>query len=443
MKSSDKGLQIQALIQSKGGIVLTPFTNMTKKIRIRCYYNHEWDVAPSNINLGRWCPHCSGRGTRESKAEELEQIIKHKGGVLLTNYISLTKPIRVRCHLGHEWETAASNIKQGAWCHWCSGYNKDYISSLQVIATSKGGQLLSTSYEHAHAKLTWKCSEGHLWDASSNNVQSGKWCPQCNGGVRYTREYISSLAEARGGQLLSQTYNNRDEILQWRCRNGHIWDNSANMIIKGAWCKDCTNDEIIKEAFEQVAKKQGKFLGPRFTKASDKYKWECIMGHVWEATMSNIKGGRWCPSCKQSKGEFECIQALQKLSIPYQRESKFHELGALRFDFTFNYNNVLWFLEFDGIQHFDPDRMSYYDNNFVEARKRDIIKSQFATIKGNLIRIHYSDVKNVEQHLIAAFRLNLKVYYSKPVEYSWLDSEFSNMIITNARYKPMRLIVNA
>ena len=87
--------------------------------------------------------------------------------------------------------------------------------------------------------------------------------------------------------------------------------------------------------------------------------------------------------------------------------------------------------------------MSYYDNNFVEARKRDIIKSQFATIKGNLIRIHYSDVKNVEQHLIAAFRLNLKVYYSKPVEYSWLDSEFSNMIITNARYKPMRLIVNA
>ncbi|WP_146116144.1 zinc-ribbon domain-containing protein [Paenibacillus sp. AR247] len=45
----------------------------------------------------------------------------------------------------------------------------------------KGRECLSDQYKDNKTNLRWKCSEGHEWEASPNNIKSkGHWCPKCS-----------------------------------------------------------------------------------------------------------------------------------------------------------------------------------------------------------------------------------------------------------------------
>ena len=39
--------------------------------------------------------------------------------------------------------------------------------------------MLSTEYQSANKKYRWKCKEGHVWEATWGQVNSGSWCSRC------------------------------------------------------------------------------------------------------------------------------------------------------------------------------------------------------------------------------------------------------------------------
>ena len=53
--------------------------------------------------------------------------------------------------------------------------------TLKALATSRGGKLLSKAYLGDRIKLSWECSEGHVWEAPPNGIKNGTWCPTCAG----------------------------------------------------------------------------------------------------------------------------------------------------------------------------------------------------------------------------------------------------------------------
>ena len=42
------------------------------------------------------------------------------------------------------------------------------------VAFSKNGECLSEMYDNSFSHLSWRCSEGHEWNASFNNVKNNK-----------------------------------------------------------------------------------------------------------------------------------------------------------------------------------------------------------------------------------------------------------------------------
>jgi len=69
------------------------------------------------------------------------------------------------------------------------------ISNIKTFAESKGGQCLSTEYINAKHKLTWCCSNNHIWDSSYDNALK-RWCGIC-GGTRiilktFTKELLTN-----------------------------------------------------------------------------------------------------------------------------------------------------------------------------------------------------------------------------------------------------------
>lgn len=81
-----------------------------------------------------WCPYCSGR--KGNFQEELATICKNHNGELISDYIDAQTHVLVKCNEhNYVWDMLPSNLKKGRWCPICSmGFNEkvvwDYLKNM-------------------------------------------------------------------------------------------------------------------------------------------------------------------------------------------------------------------------------------------------------------------------------------------------------------------------
>ncbi|MBY9006688.1 MAG: helix-turn-helix transcriptional regulator, partial [Candidatus Lokiarchaeota archaeon] len=118
------------------------------------------------INRGQWCPKCgherAGKKQR-LKIEDLEEIIKKRGGRLISKAYGKNQcdPIMVECKMGHKFSIMPKVLKRGDWCNICSlGINEnitrkmfEYIFNVKFpkstpkwLITKKGFQMHFDGY---------------------------------------------------------------------------------------------------------------------------------------------------------------------------------------------------------------------------------------------------------------------------------------------------------
>lgn len=191
-------------------------------------------------------------------------------------------------------------------------YANSPLESMKQLAKYRGGECLSENYVTAHKKLEWKCSEGHFWKATAASVKSGTWCLIC--GIEKTRaarilhtiEEMQQIAKSRGGKCLSTEYKTNKIKLKWECKYGHQWEALSDSVIgQETWCPYCIGrHKNIEYLQELAAKKNGKCLATELKRVDYKVEWQCEKGHIWSASPTNIRKGRWCPLCnKYSKNK--------------------------------------------------------------------------------------------------------------------------------------------
>ena len=181
------------------------------------------------------------------------------------------------------------------------------IDDMHALANQKGGKCLSNFYISAKTKLKWKCKEGHIWEAEPNNIKQGKWCPFCAGKYQ-TIEDMRNIAKYRGGLCLSSVYHSAKTKLEWKCKEGHIWEAVPSNIKQGYWCPFCGKKRAAKkrigsiEELKEIAKNRGGvYISEEYVLNHSKAKWRCKIGHIWQATPANVKRGTWCPLCARKK----------------------------------------------------------------------------------------------------------------------------------------------
>lgn len=94
-----------------------------------------------------------------------------------------TTYIKYECLVdGYIGWSSISNMKKGYGCPKCGDSLKytleDVVYKLKNI--NQNIKILSTEYVNATSKLKCKCLiDGHVWEASWNNLKTGKGCPEC------------------------------------------------------------------------------------------------------------------------------------------------------------------------------------------------------------------------------------------------------------------------
>ena len=173
---------------------------------------------------------------------------------------------------------------------------------LLEIAAGRGGQLLTSHYMGSRVKLSWRCSEGHQWNALPQSVLAGYWCPKCAGLARRRPDRWHSHASSRGGFFLGYDKSSTRSRLRFRCGAGHEWTTTASSAGKGTWCGRCAGCGIgysltIEEMRHIAAAHGGVCLSEAYVNNRTRLRWRCAEGHEWSALPAAVKRGQWCKRC--------------------------------------------------------------------------------------------------------------------------------------------------
>ncbi|MEE9378599.1 MAG: hypothetical protein V3V33_11270, partial [Candidatus Lokiarchaeia archaeon] len=197
-------IEMQKLANKKDGKCLSEeYKNIHTKLTWKCKEGHIWKALPSNIKKGHWCPSCAiKRITNAQKLtiKEMQKLAEEKGGKCLSDhYVNARTKLIWQCKEGHVWKAKADHIKNGHWCPKCAGVEKLTLNDMHELARKKEGKCLSEEYINAQTKIIWQCKEGHIWKATPNKIQSGRWCPLCSEGLseRICRRYFEHIFNAK------------------------------------------------------------------------------------------------------------------------------------------------------------------------------------------------------------------------------------------------------
>ena len=223
------------------------------------------------------------------------------------------------CEKGHQWHSTYTNIQSGHWCPKCAILKSKAprtvsLSDAELLAKKHNGRCLSSEYVNSNDLLLWECEYGHQWTASYSTIKSGRWCKICAGKEIMTIEIMQNIAKERNGKCLSNKYINANQKLKWQCEFGHVWEARASHVKAGSWCPECSKPIITLEKVKALAKeKNGRCLSLSYENSHKKLKWECSVGHIWEASYANIYSGKWCPKCNSFQGERLCRIAFESI----------------------------------------------------------------------------------------------------------------------------------
>lgn len=252
------------------------------------------------------------------------------------------------------------------------------IETVRAIAASRGGVLVSKVYMGTKPLHTWRCSEGHEWQATLSNIEHNKrWCPVCaRGRIQQANERkklsISILQEAaaqKGGLCLSTEYVHRKIKYDWRCAEGHEWTATANDVLGGCWCPICANESRKEknrgvyciEFLRQFAhKKEGDCLSTQYIKAQTRYLWKCNKNHEWFNNADNVVNkDQWCPSCANvgpSRGQLDLYRFVKSIAPDAELEKHgilgryFIDIWVPSHKLAIEYDGLYWHSEASGIK---------------------------------------------------------------------------------------------
>jgi hypothetical protein len=354
---------------------------------------------------------------------DMRETAAERGGDCLSIvYLNAKAKLTWQCSKGHVWEATPNGIRNGRWCPICGVKKRGDalrldIQNAKAIADGRGGLCISTEYVDAHAKLTWQCAEGHIWNASYSNTKKGHWCPVCSyeyrGDLhRKTIDDIRAIAKEHLGECLSTDgdYKTAHSVLRFHCAVGHVWDATATEVRSGTWCRVCSNARTheaqrlsIDLVVEKAIKRGGEVLSSEYKNRHSHLIFKCKYGHIWEAPFSSVQRGAWCPICSAGSNETVCRFLFEKLfSTPFPKARPDWLIGpsGARMELDGYAESLHMAFEYNGIQHYQE--VEFFSSRSLEKQRLfDNAKAKSCLEHGSmLIVIPYTiDIYDMERFI--------------------------------------------
>lgn len=308
------------------------------------------------------------------------------------------------------------------------------IEEMRKIAISRGGLCLSDTYVDGKTKLHWRCKEGHAWNATPNNTKRGKWCPRCAiialaNKRRLDIEDMREIAKSREGECLSETYTNAHTHLHWRCKYGHEWKATPNMVNNGHWCHFCGGNVrlTIEQMQKLAASKGGVCLSEKYVNSGTKLLWRCKNGHDWWAVPSSVKIGSWCPICSDKVTERICrglFEYIFDAPFPSKRSSWLINDTGYKLELDGYCETLGIAFEHQGKQHYEEVLLFHQNRTLNQQMKTDVLKKELCNSHNVKLIVVPHSIKNenkFEYIISECKKQGIQLPNKEKIDYKLLD----------------------
>jgi Probable Zinc-ribbon domain len=307
--------------QANGWDTSTVSAGSGKKFEWKCPSGHIWVATVLSRKQGKGCPICSGHRVMAGANDLVSThpaIASEAFGWDATKYSAGSNyEMSWKCPKGHLYEAVIYNRVIGFNCPICS--NRKYLKGqndlktlFPGLAAEAYGWDASTFMPNSHETKKWRCSKGHVWEDAIVDRADGSGCHVCNGrkillGINDLLTLEPNIAlEAAGWDATKYTVSS-NAIKLWRCKLGHTWKSTIYNRTKGLGCPYCGGKKVLP-GFNDLrtthprlaAEAKGWDTSLHSRGSNKKVRWQCEIGHEWEATIINRVGGRGCPSCAKT-----------------------------------------------------------------------------------------------------------------------------------------------
>lgn len=396
--------------------LLTPYKGIFEKVKVKhndCSY--VWETTADALRKCKNCPRCFRNNNRENGKRSLLAILQNEY-IIVDDYVDNRTKIKFK-HLkcGTEFMVVPSTFyraKSGSVCPNC-WINPKKLTNDEFLERAKA---VSSEYEFLddYVDMVTKIRYKHLLCGSINSITpadflDGHGCPTCND--RRAREkkrekqgnhFRQRLAQKfRGTIMYKGKYKNNTTTLTFHdLKCGTTYSSSPATVLHSdvGGCPTCryksqpkTNEQFVSEV-EELVGDEYTFL-EQYVGAHCKIKCRhnrC--GHVWSTQPCNFLTGYGCPKCSQSQGERTISKWLQDRDIHFIPQKKFNDCfdkSYLPFDFYVPQYNLA--IEYDGEQHYKPEKFFGGEEAYKIRHKHDLIKNKYCEDNDiNLLRIPYT-----------------------------------------------------
>lgn len=325
-------MQTTALLKN-GKCLSKEYINSSTHLEWECSLGHRWFSKYNDIQQGKWCRICGierrASLTRKTIDDAKNLALSRKGKCLSTFYKNSITLLDWSCEYNHVFKKRYGSVSVGEWCPVCSKFNH--------LSENICREIFKKIF-----KAKFPTIKPHWLKNTNNNLME----------LDGYNEELQIAFEYQGEQhyqLKSNFWNNAVDLIKRQdsdklkaelCKENEIklfiikydipYEQIPQEVKKQAIelkiNTDLYNFEVdvnklkfihpnkIKEAKALAKKKNGKCLSKQYLGAKINLKWECIEGHIWEASLRTIKRGSWCRKCVDfNKQKFESIAIAKRL----------------------------------------------------------------------------------------------------------------------------------
>ena len=211
-----------------------------RKREFKCPSGHIYEtIIASRALEGRGCRICRNQQVIEGfndLATKFPQIAEEADGWDPARFVfGSKKRMNWKCNRGHRWSATITGRTQGEkGCPYCSGFRtwtgfNDIATTHPHLVSEAEGWDPKTIHAGTNKKLVWRCSAGHIWQASgASRSANGSGCPYCANfnclsGFNDVSTTHPELAKEAFGWDPTTVIAGSNKIMSWKCSSGHVW----------------------------------------------------------------------------------------------------------------------------------------------------------------------------------------------------------------------------
>lgn len=292
-------------------IISNEYKNSRTELTLKCHtcdfiFLRTWSKITSEKT---GCPACNSNGGKfciEDISDYVEQhgyrLLEHTGGSRTRGTEFL-----IQCYRGHSYltdfvEFKTQEHKGGGSCKTCikEGYGKSRleVKKNMLLKMKSLGYDTDDEFTHTQDILSFRCSEGHERVTALNRIFNYPKCNECHDNiVKHTEESVSRKLCEIGLKYINGWINTK-EYFTYECDCGNIDEGLYYRLLDGSRCFNCSSKKNWR------LKDVVKYLDDNSCELLDEYrgyhypmKFKCSCGRIGKKSLGSFIYTPFCRNC--------------------------------------------------------------------------------------------------------------------------------------------------